>query len=475
MIIDIHAGHNPANKVACGASDLLNESIENRIILEKLKNILTSQGHKVYDSTCNDGYSVGDIINKIVRSVNSHKDTELAVSLHFNAYKPQHHQDGHVMGCEVLHYDERTFKYGTQICKNLNAIGIPTHGQPNKIRRDLGFIRSTNPLAILIEICFVDDSDDYNRYKGHEDAVAQAIALGLQLKNYTSSNQSKPSTQATTSPSKPLDRPIIDDVKFVGNPTTCVAQMEAWAIANNAIEFAKIAKPCYDTCISMGLDPAPVYAQTALETGWLYKNGQSQAGINASYHNPCGLKVTSGGSDYDKNAHKVFKDWNEGFRAMGQHLLLYYGAEGYPLKNPVDPRHFNFLFGKAKTVVGLGGEGKWNNNPEYGKNIMKLYRKLLATEYKKPVETPIAPNIDTNNLTIVTYTNIADMPAAMLINTWLGYPVVNTNSFGFDRTRYANILHVGGAGAPSGSTVLAGRTKYDTLDVVVDYIKKNKK
>ena len=160
---------------------------------------------------------------------------------------------------------------------------------------------------------------------------------------------------------------------------------------------------------------------------------------------------------------------------MGQHLLLYYGAEGYPLKNPVDPRHFKFLFGKAKTVVGLGGEGKWNNNPEYGKNIMKLYRKLLATEYKKPVETPIAPNIDTNNLTIVTYTNIADMPAAMLINTWLGYPVVNTNSFGFDRTRYANILHVGGAGAPSGSTVLAGRTKYDTLDVVVDYIKKNKK
>lgn len=226
MIIDIHAGHNPANKVACGASDLLNESIENRIILGKLKNILTSQGHKVYDSTCNDGYSVGDIINKIVRSVNSHKDTALAVSLHFNAYKPQHHQDGHVMGCEVLHYDERTFKYGTQICKNLNAVGIPTHGQPNKIRRDLGFIRSTNPLAILIEICFVDDSDDYNRYKGHEDAVAQAIALGLQLKDYVSPSQSKPNTHATTSPSKPLDRPIIDDVKFVGNPTTCVAQID---------------------------------------------------------------------------------------------------------------------------------------------------------------------------------------------------------------------------------------------------------
>lgn len=471
-VFDIHAGHNPAGKIACGASDLLDESRENRIILSKVKAILEASGHKVYDSTCNDGYSQGDVLHKIVRSVNSHKDVDLAVSLHFNAYKPQHHKDNHTMGCEVCHYDGRTHKYGTQICKNLNNVGIGTHGTANKNRQDLMVLNSTNPLALLIEICFVDDADDYASYKGREDEVSKAIAYGLQLKEYLPGNAEKKPENGS---SKVIDRPIIDDVKFVGNPTATVAQMEAWAIKNNAIGFAKIAKSCYDTCLTMGLDPAPVYAQTALETGWLYKNGHSQAGIDESYHNPCGLKVSKGGSDFDKNAHKVFKDWNEGFRAMGQHLLLYYGAEGYPLKNPVDPRHFDFLLGKAKTVVALGGEGKWNTNPDYGKNIMKLYRGLLATEYKKNVETDIPPNIDTNNLTVVTYTNINDLPAALLINTWLGYPIIPTTANGFDRTRYAKIVHVGGSGAPTGSIVIAGKDRWETLDKVKKYIQDNSK
>ena len=467
-VFDIPAGHNPAGKIACGASDLLDESKENRLILSKVKAILENAGHKVYDSTCNDGYSQGNVLSRIVSKINSNRDTELSVSLHFNAFKPQHHTDGKVMGCEVCHYDDRTYKYGTQICKNLNNGGIATHGVANKNRPDLMVLNSSNPLALLIEICFVDDADDYAKYKGHEDEVAKAIAYGLQLKEYI------PNKDAT-SPNKPIERPIIDDVSFVGNPTTTVAQMEAWAIKNNAIEFAKIAKACYDTCLSIGLDPAPVYAQTALETGWLYKNGQSQAGIDASYHNPCGLKISKGGSDFDKNAHKVFKDWNEGFRAMGQHLLLYYGAEGYPLKNPVDPRHFDFLLGKAKTVVALGGEGRWNTNPDYGKNIMKLYRSLLATEYKKTVETDIPPNIDTNNLTVVTYTNINDLPAALLINTWLGYPILPTTANGFDRTRYAKIVHVGGSGAPTGSIVIAGKDRWETLDKVKKYIQDNSK
>lgn len=469
MVIDLHAGHNPKGKIASGAADLLNESVENRIILDKCLKYLNTKGIKTYNSTCNNGYSVGDIINKIVNSVNSHKDTDLAVSLHFNAYKPQHHKDGKIMGCEVLHYDNRTFKYGTQICKNLNAIGIPTHGNPNKIRRDLGFIAKTNPLAILIEICFVDDTDDYNAYKGKEDLVAKAICEGLLLKDF------KPSTEDKKNISKPEVRLVVDDVKFVGNPTTTIDQMEAWAISNNAIEFAKIAKPCYDTCVSMGLDPGPVYAQTALETGWLYKNGKSQAGINASYHNPCGLKTTAGGSDYDKNAHKVFKDWNEGFRAMGQHLLLYYGADGYPLKNPVDPRHFPNLLGRAKTVVALGGQGKWNNNADYGKNIMKLYRKLLATEYKKKVESDFAPTVDTNNLTVFTYNDIKDEPAALLLNRWLGYPIIPVSSENFDRNNFAKIIHIGGSGAPTGATIIAGKNKWETLELVEEYIRKKLK
>ena len=106
---------------------------------------------------------------------------------------------------------------------------------------------------------------------------------------------------------------------------------------------------------------------------------------------------------------------------------------------------------------------------------MKLYRSLLATEYKKTVETDIPPNIDTNNLTVVTYTNINDLPAALLINTWLGYPILPTTANGFDRTRYAKIVHVGGSGAPTGSIVIAGKDRWETLDKVKKYIQDNSK
>ena len=34
--ISVHAGHNPAGKVACGAAGLLDESRENRLIVEEV-------------------------------------------------------------------------------------------------------------------------------------------------------------------------------------------------------------------------------------------------------------------------------------------------------------------------------------------------------------------------------------------------------------------------------------------------------
>ena len=36
MKINVHAGHNPAGKIACGASDLLDESTEARKIVKYL-------------------------------------------------------------------------------------------------------------------------------------------------------------------------------------------------------------------------------------------------------------------------------------------------------------------------------------------------------------------------------------------------------------------------------------------------------
>ena len=96
MIINVHAGHNPAGKIACGAIGLLDESAEARKIKDVVVKFLTEQGHTVYDCTCNNGTSVSDVLNKIVSKCNSH-DVDLDVSIHLNA------GGGH--GVEVLVYD----------------------------------------------------------------------------------------------------------------------------------------------------------------------------------------------------------------------------------------------------------------------------------------------------------------------------------------------------------------------------------
>lgn len=48
MKINIHAGHNPDNKIACGAIGLIKESTENRRVKNKVISYLRKQGNTVF-------------------------------------------------------------------------------------------------------------------------------------------------------------------------------------------------------------------------------------------------------------------------------------------------------------------------------------------------------------------------------------------------------------------------------------------
>lgn len=50
------------------------------------------------------------------------------------------------------------------------------------------------------------------------------------------------------------------------------------------------------------VDPVVAYVQFGHETGYLYRDGKSSAGIDASYCNACGLKITAGGGDTQASA-----------------------------------------------------------------------------------------------------------------------------------------------------------------------------
>lgn len=179
MRINVHAGHNPSGKIACGASDLLDESKENRKVVKYLIRYLKKAGHKVYNCTVSNGKSQSDVLKKIVAKCNAHT-VDLDVSIHFNSGRGDRKGDGKVGGCEVLVTADTGIKKtaASGIRKKMKALGFTDRG--TKVNNGLYFLNHTKAKAILVEVCFVDDKDDYKLYnKAGCKAVAKAIADGI--------------------------------------------------------------------------------------------------------------------------------------------------------------------------------------------------------------------------------------------------------------------------------------------------------
>lgn len=179
MKITVSAGHNPKGMVACGAVGLIDESTENRIITDKVVEILKQQGHDVKCCTCNNGTSVADVLNKIISSSNAHSKADLHVSIHFNSGANDKSGNGKTTGVEVL--TTGTLKQADiiadRVCAKLSEVGFRNRGR--KTRTDLSFLNRTVGNAILIEVCFVDDKDDVSLYNSNKDVIARKICEGI--------------------------------------------------------------------------------------------------------------------------------------------------------------------------------------------------------------------------------------------------------------------------------------------------------
>ena len=166
--------------------------------------------------------------------------------------------------------------------------------------------------------------------------------------------------KSMSTPKKSMLTPIISQ------PSATLKQAQEWAKKKGATDtFIELAPFYWELCQESGVDPAVAYAQAAKETGY----GKFGGVVSKSFCNPCGLKTRKNGSDLDPNAHMKFSDWRTGVIAHIDHLALYAGAKGYPKKNTPDPKHHQYLFGKAKNVEDLSG--KWAPSSIYGKSIVK--------------------------------------------------------------------------------------------------------
>ncbi|SYX84594.1 N-acetylmuramoyl-L-alanine amidase [Paenibacillus alvei] len=326
----------------------------------------------------------------------------------------------------------------TGIMSRLQQFGVKDRGQRKK---DLHMCRESSMPAVLTENLFVDVASDAAKLKrpevieaivsGHVSGVAKF--LKLQLK-------------------KAQQQPTGKGTNILGAASATVEQAKAWARSNKApTEFVNLADLYWELAPARGgVDPAVAYVQFGHETGYLYKNGRSNAGIDASYCNPCGLKITQGGGDTQASAHKRFANWREGITAHLDHLALYAGVAGYPKKDTPDPRHFAYLYGTAKTLEELGA--KWAPSSTYGTNLVdKLAQLRAVVVVDKPAT--LKPNgdvatVEMNNKVVAT---------GILVNGLVTVPVRQ-----LAKELGATVGYVGKKATVNGKVIVGSQTIGDT-------------
>ena len=188
---NVHGGHNPSGKTACGATGFLDESKEDRLIKKAILKYLKKGGAIVYDCTVSNGKSQKDVLVKICAKCNAHS-VKQDYSVHLNSGRNDKKGDKKNGGFEVWAYswDSSKKAVANRCRKKMKALGFTDRGL--KTSKDLYYLRHTKASAMLFEICFVDDKDDYLLYKTvGADRIGKALAEAILDKSIKTSTTSK--------------------------------------------------------------------------------------------------------------------------------------------------------------------------------------------------------------------------------------------------------------------------------------------
>lgn len=186
---NVHAGHCPQGKGAYGAVGLLQESVENRKVKNRLIQNMKNGGHTVYDCTDDTNCSESQNLQRIVAKCNAHS-VDLDISIHLNA--------GGGTGVEVWIYSDKVKAQAEKICAEVSkALGIANRGV--KYSQSLYVLKHTASPAVLVECCFVDNQTDHDRWDANK--CADAIYKGITGENVSGSNPvNKPAEKPVTKP-----------------------------------------------------------------------------------------------------------------------------------------------------------------------------------------------------------------------------------------------------------------------------------
>lgn len=185
--IAVRGGHNTQ---ATGASDLINEVTEDRLVTKYLIVWLRQLGFEVLEVTpgpCDANTDLAYGVNKA-----NAWGADLFISIHFNSVK----RVSYSIGSEVCVYS--SFPEAVRVAKNLADIGFKN--ADNKQRRastqgllinpSLYELSNTTMSAMIVETCFVNSAGDVKTYKSlGPEAVAKAMAEGIANKKISSVNK----------------------------------------------------------------------------------------------------------------------------------------------------------------------------------------------------------------------------------------------------------------------------------------------
>jgi N-acetylmuramoyl-L-alanine amidase len=216
MKIVISSGHGKYIRGARGnpVPPQLDEVDEARRVVDKSAELMRASGIGVdvfHDDVSNDQ---SENLNRIVNFHNS-KTRDLDVSVHFNAYDHSAH------GTEVLYVTQSSL--ASKVCNAIVNAGKFTN-RGAKYRSDLFFLNNTEEPAILLEVCFCDNTNDSNLYNQHFEAICEAIAesiSGVQVPTEPPIEPEEPPVEPPIEPT-PGEPRVEINIKATGNVTVSI-------------------------------------------------------------------------------------------------------------------------------------------------------------------------------------------------------------------------------------------------------------
>lgn len=160
----ISSGH---GRYVRGASGIIDEVDEARIVVERLADALRERGVEVTTFHDDTSHSQNENLWTITDFHNS-KKRDLDISTHFNAFE----QRDAPVGCEVWYVTQQDL--AKRLSAAIASVGFIDRGP--KYTDGLHFLNQTTMPAVLLEICFVDSSADCDIYKDHLNEIVEALA-----------------------------------------------------------------------------------------------------------------------------------------------------------------------------------------------------------------------------------------------------------------------------------------------------------